>query len=49
MNAKIGNAEQLCSAQRVQVTDGRGNGARQIYVANGKLNFIPRENTARSI
>lgn len=28
MNPKIGNEEQICSAQRVQVTDGRGNGAR---------------------
>lgn len=43
MNAKIGNVEQICSAQRVQVTDGRGNGARQIYVANGKLNFVLSE------
>ena len=43
MNAKIGNAEQICLAQRVQVTDGRGNGARQIYVANGKLNFVLSE------
>ena len=43
MNPKIGNSEQICVAQRVQVTDGRGNGARQIYVANGKLNFVLSE------
>lgn len=49
MNAKIGNPEQVCSAQRVQVTDGRGNGARQIYVANGKLNFILSESNALDI
>ena len=49
MNAKIGNPEQLCMAQRVQVTDGRGNGARQIYVANGKLNFILSESNALDI
>ena len=47
--AKIGNAEQLCMAQRVQVTDGRGNGARQIYVANGKLNFVLSESNALDI
>ena len=46
MNEKIGNVEQVCSAQRVQVTDGRGNGARQIYVANGKLNFVLSESNA---
>ena len=49
MNAKIGNAEQLCLAQRVQVTDGRGNGARQIYVANGKLHFVLSESNALDI
>ena len=49
MNAKIGNSEQLCFAQRVQVTDGRGNGARQIYVANGKLNFILSESNALDV
>ena len=49
MNKKLGNAEQLCSAQRVQVTEGRGNGARQIYVANGKLNFILSESNALDI
>ena len=47
--AKIGNAEQLCMAQRVQVTDGRGNGARQIYVANGKLNFVLSESNALDV
>ena len=47
--AKIGNAEQLCVAQRVQVTNGRGNGARQIYVANGKLNFVLSESNALDI
>ena len=36
-------------AQRVQVTEGRGNGARQIYVANGKLNFILSESNALDI
>lgn len=49
MNKKIGNAEQLCLAQRVQVTDGRGNGARQIYVANGKLHFVLSESNALDI
>ena len=49
MNKKLGNAEQLCMAQRVQVTDGRGNGARQIYVANGKLNFVLSESNALDI
>jgi len=49
MNAKIGNSEQLCCAQRVQVTDGRGSGARQIYVANGKLNFVLSESNALDI
>ena len=47
--AKIGNVEQLCMAQRVQVTDGRGKGARQIYVANGKLNFVLSESNALDI
>ena len=46
---KIGSPEQLCMAQRVQVTDGRGNGARQIYVANGKLNFVLSESNALDI
>lgn len=49
MNAKIGNAEQMCLAQRVQVTDGRGSGARQIYVANGKLNFVLSESNCLDI
>ena len=49
MNKKIGNVEQLCCAQRVQVTDGRGNGARQIYVANGKLNVVLSESNALDI
>jgi len=49
MNAKIGNSEQLCLAQRVQVTEGRGNGARQILVANGKLNLILSESNALDI
>ena len=49
MNPKIGNEEQVCSAQRVQVTDGRGNGARQIYVANGKLNFVLSESNCLDI
>lgn len=47
--AKIGSKEQICSAQRVQITDGRGNGARQIYVANGKLNFVLSESNALDI
>ena len=49
MNAKIGNPEQVCMAQRVQVTDGRGNGARQIYVANGTLHFVLSESNALDI
>jgi len=46
---KIGNAEQVCSATRVQVTDGRGIGARLIYVANGRLNFVLSESNALDI
>ena len=49
MIRKIGNTEQVCSAQRVQIVDGRGNGARQIIVANGKLNFILSESNALDI
>ena len=49
ISAKIGNNEQLCTAQRVQVLDGRGSGARQIYVANGKLNFVLSESNAMDI
>ena len=49
MTRKIGNPEQVCMAQRVQVTDGRGNGARQIHVANGKLNFVLSESNAMDI
>lgn len=49
MNKKIGNESQLCMVQRVQVTEGRGNGARQIYVANGKLNFVLSESNALDI
>jgi hypothetical protein len=49
MNAKIGNPEQVCMAQRVQVTDGRANGARQIYVANGRLNFVLSESNCLDI
>ena len=48
-SAKIGSPEQLCMAQRVQVTEGRGNGARQIYVANGKLNLVISESNALDI
>lgn len=47
--AKIGNTEQLCTAQRVQITEGRGSGARQIFVANGKLNFVLSESNALDI
>ncbi len=46
---KIGNAEQVCSATRVQVTDGRGIGARLVYVANGRLNFVLSESNALDI
>jgi len=49
MNPKIGNPSQVCSAERVQVTDGRGNGARQIYVSNGKLNFVLSESNALDV
>ena len=49
MIRKIGNTEQVCSAQRVQIVDGRGKGARQIIVANGKLNFILSESNALDI
>ena len=49
MNPKIGNDEQRCSATRVQVTEGRGNGARLIYVANGKLNFVLAESNALDV
>lgn len=47
--AKVGSPEQLCMAQRAQVTDGRGNGARLIYVANVRLNFIISESNALDI
>lgn len=49
LSAKIGSPEQLCMAQRVQVTDGRGNGARQIYVANGRLHAVLSESNALDI
>lgn len=49
MKKKIGNPQMICSAERVQITDGRGNGARQIYVANGKLNFVLSESNALDI
>ena len=49
MNPKIGNDEQVCFAQRVQVTDGRGNGARQIYIANGKLHAVLSESNALDV
>ena len=49
MNPKIGNDEQRCSATRVQVTEGRGNGARLIYVANGKLNVVLAESNALDV
>lgn len=46
---KIGNPEQVCLAQRVQITDGRGRGARQILVANGRLNLVLSESNALDI
>lgn len=49
MNKKIGNPEQICSVVRTMATDGRANGARLIYVANGKLNFILEESNALDI
>jgi len=49
MLEKIGSPEQVCLAQRVQITDGRGNGARQIIVANGKLNLVLSESNALDI
>lgn len=49
MNRKIGNVEQLCSVERVQVTDGRGNGARQIYLANGRLHAVLSESNALDV
>ena len=49
MNPKIGNDEQRCSAPRVQVTEGRGNGARLIYVANGTLHVVLAESNALDV
>lgn len=49
MNPKIGNDEQRCSATRVQVTEGRGNGARLIYVANGTLHVVLAESNALDV
>ncbi len=49
MIAKIGSPEQVCLAQRVQITDGRGCGARQIHVANGRLNLVLSESNALDI
>lgn len=49
MLEKIGSPEQVCLAQRVQITDGRGCGARQIIVANGKLNLVLSESNALDI
>ena len=49
MNPRIGNEAQKCSATRVLVTEGRGKGARLVYVANGKLNFVLAESNALDI
>ena len=49
MAARIGSEEQVCSARRVQVMDGRGRGARLIYAANGALNFVLSESNALDI
>lgn len=48
-NRKIGNAAQLCSVIRSQITDGRANGERIITVSNGKLNLILSESHALDI
>jgi hypothetical protein len=49
MNGKIGNTEQICAVQRVQVAEGRGCGERQILVANGRLNLVLSESHALDI
>lgn len=49
MNKKIGNVDQLCTAIRSQITDGRANGARIITVSNGRLHFIVTESNALDI
>jgi len=49
MNRKIGNINQLCEAQRVMVSDGRGKGSRLIYCSNGKLNFVLSESNALDV
>ena len=46
---KIGSAEQVCSATRSQVTDGRANGARLVHVSNGRLNFVLSESNALDV
>ena len=49
MNKKIGNSDQLCTAIRSQITDGRAAGARIITVSNGRLHFILTESNALDI
>lgn len=49
MNKKIGNPQQVCSAARTMVMDGRANGARLIHVSNGRLNFVLAESNALDI
>lgn len=46
---KIGNAEQVCCAQRSQITDGRASGERIISVSNGRLNLVLSESHALDI
>ncbi len=48
-NGKIGNAEQVCSARRVQALDGRGAGTRLLCASNGRLNFVLSESNALDI
>jgi len=45
----VGNASQLCSAVRSQVTEGRAVGARLIHVHNGCLDFVLDESHALDI
>ena len=45
----VGNAAQLCSAVRSQVTEGRAAGTRLVHVANGCLNLVLDESHALDV
>ena len=46
---KIGNTDQICSAVRSVITDGRASGVRIITIANGKLNLVLSESNALDV